>query len=90
MIWSQNVRGGGEESVLAIGAPGTGKSRCFVKPNLLQMDGSYVIFDCFGEYLPEFGTMFEKNGYKVKVVNLKDVEHSNHYTPFIIVKKVIR
>lgn len=81
MIWSQNVRGGGEENVLVIGAPGTGKSRCFVKPNLLQMDGSYVVFDCFGEYLPEFGTMFAKNGYKVKVVNLKDVEHSNHYNP---------
>lgn len=81
IIWSQNVRGGGDENVIVIGGPGTGKSRYFIKPNLLQMDGSYVIMDVYGEYLSDTGMMFEKNGYKIKVVNLMDVDHSYHYDP---------
>jgi len=69
-------------NILVIGGSGSGKSRFFVKPNILQANCSYVITDPSGELLVSQGKFLEDNGYKVKVFNLVDMEHSNCYNPF--------
>ncbi len=69
-------------NVLVIGGSGSGKSRFYVKPNLLQMNTSYVVTDPKGELLRSCGRLLEKNGYKVRVFNLIDMSHSHNYNPF--------
>ena len=68
--------------VLVVGAPGTGKSRNYVKPNILQMNGSYVVTDPSGELLASTGGVLQANGYQVKVFNILDVSKSLHLNPF--------
>jgi type IV secretion system protein VirD4 len=72
-------------NVLVIGGSGSGKSLFFVKPNIMQMNTSYVCTDPKGELLRSTGTMLEANGYKVKVFNLIDMKNSFHYNPFAYV-----
>lgn len=67
---------------MIIGGPGSGKSFNIVRPNLMQMYGSYVVTDPSGELMATTGKMFEKYGYKIKVFNLVDMAHSNCYNPF--------
>lgn len=74
-------------NVLVIGGAGTGKSRFFVKPNLLQGNCSFVITDPSGELLESCGTFLEKEGYEIKVINLVDMEHSDQYNPFRYIRK---
>ena len=69
-------------NVMVIGGSGSGKSRFYVKPNLMQANTSYVCTDPKGELLRSTGKMLEKYGYKIKVFNLIDMEHSNNYNPF--------
>lgn len=69
-------------NVLVIGGTGTGKSRFFVKPNLLQCNTSFVVTDPSGELLQSCGKMLERNGYKIKVFNLMDMKYSSNYNPF--------
>src|SRR5690554_581174 len=69
-------------NVLVIGGSGSGKTRFYVKPNLMQMHTSYVITDPKGELLRSSGKMLEKNGYKVKVFNLIHWDQSDKYNPF--------
>lgn len=69
-------------NVMVIGGSGTGKSRFLVKPNLLQVNSSYVITDPSGELLETEGAYLERNGYEVRVFNLVQMEHSNCYNPF--------
>lgn len=69
-------------NILVIGGSGSGKSRFFVKPNLLQANCSYIITDPSGELLTSQGKFLEEQGYKIKVFNLVDMEHSNCYNPF--------
>lgn len=69
-------------NVLVIGGSGSGKSRFFVKPNILQANCSYVITDPSGELLTSQGQFLKDQGYKIKVFNLVDMQHSNCYNPF--------
>ncbi len=69
-------------NILVIGGSGAGKTRFFLKPNILQMNTSYVVTDPKGEILRDTGHMLEKNGYKVKVLDLIDIDNSNNYNPF--------
>lgn len=69
-------------NVMVIGGSGSGKSRFYVKPNLMQANTSYVCTDPKGELLRSTGKMLEHYGYKIKVFNLIDMAHSNNYNPF--------
>ncbi|HHX57468.1 MAG TPA: type IV secretory system conjugative DNA transfer family protein, partial [Clostridiales bacterium] len=69
-------------NVMVIGGSGSGKSRFYVKPNLMQSNTSYVCTDPKGELLRSTGKMLEQYGYKIKVFNLIDMGHSNNYNPF--------
>lgn len=68
--------------VFVVGGSGSGKSRFYAKPNIMQMNASYVITDPSGEHLRDEGKMLEGDGYKVKVFNVVDMEHSLHFNPF--------
>ena len=70
------------KNVLVIGGSGSGKTRFFIKPNLLQMHSSYVVTDPKGLLLPETGMALYKNGYKIKVFNTINFAKSQHYNPF--------
>ena len=75
-------------NILCIGGSGTGKSRYFVKPNLLQANASFVVTDPSGELLESCGKFLEeKMGYKIKVFNTINMEYSNCYNPFFYLKK---
>ena len=69
-------------NVLVSGGSGTGRSRFYVKPNMMQANTSYVCTDPKGELLRSTGKMLEKYGYKIKVFNLIDMAHSHNYNPF--------
>lgn len=69
-------------NVLVAGGSGSGKSRFVVKPNILQANCNYVITDPKGELLESTGSFLEKQGYKIKVFNLSQMEHSCSYNPF--------
>ena len=70
------------KNVLVIGGSGSGKTRFFLKPNLMQMHSSYVVTDPKGTVLVECGKMLEKNGYEIKVLNTINFKKSMHYNPF--------
>lgn len=69
-------------NVMVIGGSGSGKSRFYVKPNLMQANTSYVCTDPKGELLRSTGKMLESYGNKIKVFNLIDMAHSHNYNPF--------
>ena len=73
-------------NILILGCSGSGKTRYFVGPNLLQFNANYVITDPSGEILSDYGKALEYEGYKVKVFNLTDVYASNRYNPFHYIK----
>ncbi len=70
------------KNVLVIGGSGSGKTRFFVKPNLMQMHSSYVVTDPKGTILTECGTMLKRNGYHIRVLNTINFKRSMHYNPF--------
>lgn len=71
------------ENIVVIGGSGSGKTRFFVKPNLMQMHSSYVVTDPKGTVLIECGKMLQKKGgYKIKSLNLINFKKSMHYNPF--------
>ena len=72
------------KNILVIG--GSGKTRFFVKPNLMQMHSSYVVTDPKGTVLVECGKMLLKNEYKVKVLNTINFKKSMHYNPFAYIR----
>ena len=84
--WLISPTNGRNKNVLLIGGPGTGKTRFFVLPNLLQMYGSYVVTDPKGTILPDIGDLLLKGGYKIKVLNLKELDKSMHYNPLSYLK----
>lgn len=67
---------------IILGGSGTGKSRFFVKPNLLMCNTSYIVTDPSGELVQACGKMLINHGYKIKVFNLNDMKHSSNYNPF--------
>lgn len=69
-------------NVLVIGGSGSGKTRFFVKPNLMQKHTSYVITDPKGSLIKETGKMLEDAGYKIKIFNLIDMDKSDKYNFF--------
>ena len=69
-------------NVLVIGGSGSGKSRFYVKPNIMQLNTSYVVTDPKGELLRSCGRLLQKAGYEIRVFNLIDMAHSNNYNPF--------
>lgn len=69
-------------NVLVIGGSGSGKSRFYVKPNLMQLNTSYVVTDPKGELLRSCGWLLKNAGYEIRVFNLIDMSHSNNYNPF--------
>ncbi len=70
------------KNVLVIGGSGSGKTRFFCKPNLMQLHSSYIMTDPKGTCLIEVGRMFEKHDYKIKVFNTINFSKSMHYNPF--------
>ncbi len=70
------------KNVLVVGGSGSGKTRFFVKPNLMQMHSSYVVTDPKGTVLIECGKMLQRAGYKIKVLNTINFKKSMHYNPF--------
>ena len=73
-------------NVLIIGGSGTGKTRFNVKPNLLQCNASYYVVDPDGSTLESVGKCLEKHGYKIKVFNLVEMNHSFKYNPFVYLR----
>ena len=69
-------------NVLVIVGSGSGKSRFYVKPNIMQLNTSYVVTDPKGELLRSCGRLLKKAGYEIRVFNLIDMSHSNNYNPF--------
>ena len=71
------------KNILVIGGSGSGKTRFFVKPNLMQCNTSFVILDPKGEILRDTGKLLEKKGYEVRVLDLISMEKSHCYNPFV-------
>lgn len=69
-------------NTLILGGTGTGKSRFFVKPNLMQCNTSYVVTDPSAELVESCGKMLERMGYVIKVFNIDNMEYSCNYNPF--------
>jgi len=70
------------KNVLVVGGSGSGKTRYFIKPNLLQMHSSYVVTDPKGELLGSTGKALYQSGYDIKVLNTINFKKSMHYNPF--------
>ena len=69
-------------NMLILGGSGTGKSRFFVKPNIMQCNTSFVVTDPSGELIQSCGKMLERMGYEIKVFNIDNMEYSCNYNPF--------
>ncbi|MDI9530595.1 MAG: type IV secretory system conjugative DNA transfer family protein [Chloroflexota bacterium] len=78
----KNTKFARNKNVLVIGGSGSGKTRFFVKPNLMQMHSSYVVTDPKGTILVECGTLLKRNGYHIRVLNTINFKRSMHYNPF--------
>lgn len=70
------------KNIIVVGGSGSGKTRFFIKPNIMQMHSSYVVTDPKGTVLLEVGKMLEENGYEIKVLNTINFDKSMHYNPF--------
>lgn len=70
------------KNVMVVGGSGSGKTRFYVKPNLMQMHSSYVVTDPKGTIVIECGKMLERNGYDIKVLNTINFKKSMKYNPF--------
>ena len=70
------------KNALVVGGSGSGKTRFFLKPNLMQLHSSYVVTDPKGSIAVECGKLMLRNGYKVKIFNSINFKKSHHYNPF--------
>ena len=70
------------KNVLVIGGSGSGKTRFFVKPQLMQLHSSYVLTDPKGSVVCEVGRLLERNNYRIKIFNSINFKKSHHYNPF--------
>lgn len=74
------------KNILVIGGSGSGKTRFFVKPNLMQLHSSYCVTDPKGTILIECGSMLKRHKYKIKVLNTINFKKSMHYNPFVYIR----
>lgn len=74
------------KNILVIGGSGSGKTRFYVKPNLLQMHSSYVVTDPKGTVLNEVGKVLKEGGYAIKVLNTINFKKSMHYNPLAYIR----
>ena len=74
-------------NMLIVGSPGTGKTRYFAKPNILQANTSFVITDPKGELLRDTACFLIEKGYRLKVFNLIEMEYSDGYNPLNILNR---
>ena len=74
------------KNILVIGGSGSGKTRFFVKPNLMQMHSSYIVTDPKGTVVLECGKLLQGNGYRVKILNTINFAKSMHYNPFVYIR----
>ena len=74
------------KNILVIGGSGSGKTRFFVKPNLMQLHSSFVVTDPKGTVLLECGRLLERNGYVIKSLNTINFKKSMHYNPLAYIK----
>ncbi|HEO5868939.1 TPA: type IV secretory system conjugative DNA transfer family protein [Streptococcus agalactiae] len=79
---SANPKYARNKNVLVIGGSGSGKTRFYVKPNLMQMHSSYCVTDPKGTIVIECGKMLEDNGYEIKILNTINFKKSMKYNPF--------
>ena len=82
----KNPKHARNKNVLVIGGSGSGKTRFYVKPNLMQMHSSYVVTDPKGTIVLECGKMLEENGYEIKILNTINFKKSMKYNPFAYLK----
>ena len=73
------------KNVLIVGGSGSGKTRFWITPNLLQMHSSYVLTDPKGTTVLEVGNAFLKKGYRIKIFNTINFKKSMHYNPFVYI-----
>ncbi|WP_105243348.1 VirD4-like conjugal transfer protein, CD1115 family [Streptococcus suis] len=78
----ENPKYARNKNVLVIGGSGSGKTRFYVKPNLMQMHSSYCVTDPKGTIVLECGKMLEDNGYEIKILNTINFKKSMKYNPF--------
>ena len=78
----KNVKTARNKNVLIVGGSGSGKTRFFIKPNLMQLHSSYVVTDPKGQLVLEAGRLLERAGYKISVLNTINFKKSMHYNPF--------
>lgn len=71
----------GNNNIAVVGGAGSGKSRFLIKPNLLTMNSSFVVTDPSGEIINSLGKILVEHGFKIKVFNISDMQHSNCYNP---------
>lgn len=74
------------KNILVIGGSGSGKTRFFIKPSLLQQHSSYVVTDPKGTLLVECGRMLERGGYAIRSLNTINFKKSMHYNPFVYIR----
>ena len=74
------------KNILVIGGSGSGKTRFFCKPNLMQLHSSYVVTDPKGTVLVECGRLLQRGGYRIKVLNTINFKKSMHYNPFSYIR----
>ncbi len=74
------------KNVIVIGGSGSGKTRFFIKPNLMQLHSSYVVTDPKGTVLNEVGKLLLRGGYKIKSLNTINFKKSMHYNPFAYIR----
>ena len=81
----KDPRNARNKNVLVIGGSGSGKTRFFLKPNLMQLHSSYVITDPKGSVVCEVGQLLERNNYRIKIFNTINFKKSMHYNPFMYI-----
>ena len=78
----KNPKDARNKNVLIVGGSGSGKTRFWIKPNLMQLHSSYVLTDPKGTVVTEVGKLFQKQHYKIKIFNTINFKKSMHYNPF--------
>ena len=78
----KDPRNARNKNVLVVGGSGSGKTRFFIKPNLMQLHSSYVVTDPKGSIVIECGKLLQRNNYRIKIFNTINFKKSMHYNPF--------